>query len=647
MQNLVSLRALETEMRQYSTVTFDVFDTLLVRRTSIEPADLFYFLALSKGQSVEKAEAFRAVRIQSEALRRDIQKIRHDHSEIDLHDIYESMGSKCADVGARDELAFETEHLQRREWIFQLYEIARRLGKRIYAISDIYLSSQQVGKLLAANGIAVDGVYVSSESRGGKYDKKLFRRFMESEGLHASEIMHIGDSLHADYRMAVDLGIRACHVPKTIDHLFVNGTVNLGSIFAIHQSNTYFGRMHLAFLANRLDHSNFESAAQQFGSVYAAPLIFLFARWIGEQARRRKLKSVLLMTRDGHTLQAMMKYACPELEIKLLFCSRRSLMLPASRENEKTWAVFFESDHTSSLCEVIEGMYLDRADDIKALLRRMNVDPSSTKFHDLKEAEKARFLAGSHHIAKNQICQEFEDTRRYLIGAGVRNSCTAIVDVGWSLNSQRAIEVLCGGKVNGLYLGTSRSAVWHDGIDSFLFDREDDAQWSQIFHKGVELLELPFLSCEQQVIATLGQGFKFRTASVLEKERQVIAREIRAEVVAFAEEASRLHWSAEDVHAARSMLRDLYAMLVLTPSLVERLRLGPIPHDRAISDSGHATIADFWHPDGKKSVQPTSSGKRLVSAFFNHASRYGWRVAFSKTLIFVRTKGRSFIRLFH
>ncbi|MGA0571609.1 HAD-IA family hydrolase [Variovorax sp. VNK109] len=643
MHNLVSHRALEEEMREYAAITFDVFDTLLVRRTSIEPVDTFYFLARSRGHSPERAEAFRSIRIRSEALRRDVKKIRHDHSEIGIHEIYEGMGSRCAGVSARDELDFETEHLQRREWIFQLYEIAKRQRKRIYAISDIYLSSQQVGKLLAINGIAVDGVYVSSESQGGKYDRKLFLQFLESEGLRPPEVMHIGDNLHADYRMAVQLGIRASHVPKAVEHLFLNSALNLGSIAAIHRSNTYFGRMHLAWLANRLDHMTFESAAQHFGAVYAAPLVFLFSRWIHEKARERGFKRVLLMTRDGHTLDAVMKHACPDLETELLFCSRRSLMLPASHLEEKPWAVFFSSDPSRTLGDVIDGMYLDRADEIRSFALDMGFDPEATSFHDMDEAERGRFLVGSRRIAADQIRREFEETRKYLLQAGVRSPQTAVVDVGWSLNSQKAIEAICGGRVNGLYLGTSRNAACHPGIESFLFDREDDAQWSHIFHHGVELLELPFLSCEQQVIAIRDGNFVLRETSVLEKERQMVAREIRNEIVAFATEAARLPWDGPEVSAALPMLRDVYATLVRTPNLFERLRLGPIPHDRSISHSKHETIADFWRPDGSLSADGDARRRNLVAEFFVQARRHGWRFAWSRALAFMITRARQVV----
>lgn len=643
MYNLVSRRALEAEMRQYQAITFDVFDTLLVRRASIEPADLFYFLARSRGHGSAKAENFRSVRVRSEALRRDVQKLRHDHSEISIEEIYEGMGSQCAGVTARDEFLFEAEHLQRREWIFRLYENAKRLRKRVYAISDIYLSAQQVEELLAAHGMTVDGVYVSSESQGGKYDQKLFSHFLESEHLDAADVLHIGDNLHADYRMAVDLGIRASHVPKAVEHLFVNSSLNLGAIAAIHRSDTYFGRMHLAWLANRLDHSTFESAAQHFGAVYAAPLVFLFARWIGQKARERGIRRVLLMTRDGYTLDAMMKYACPDLETDLLHCSRRSLMLPASHVDDKPWAVFFSSDHARTLGEVIEGMSLDRASDVRKFALDMGHNPDTTGFHDLDEADQARFLAGSRRVASGQIRQEFEDTRNYLLQSGVLDPHTAVVDVGWSLNSQKAIEAICGGRVNGLYLGTSRNAAWHRGIDSFLFDREDDAQWSRIFHGGVELLELPFLSCEKQVIAIRAGQFLRREANAVEKERQLVAREIRDEVVAFADEAARLPWSDEDARAALPMLRDAYTTLVCTPNLFERLRLGRVPHDRHISDSGHATIADFWLPAGGAAPPASSEGRRLLTSFFSHVARHGWRHALSRSVLFVMTRARQLV----
>lgn len=81
-------------------------------------------------------------------------------------------------------------------------------------LSDMYLSSEQIRRILASAGLdlsQVDTLLVSSEEHEGKSSGHLFARLQEFYPQIASEgIVHIGDNVAADVEGAAKAGIRGC-----------------------------------------------------------------------------------------------------------------------------------------------------------------------------------------------------------------------------------------------------------------------------------------------------------------------------------------------------------------------------------------------------------------------------------------------------
>ena len=84
---LIEYESLKKLIDNYEYISFDVFDTLLVRDYIAEPVDLFYLLAREKGYSHAEAIEFREDRIKSEKLNRELQLIKKYSAEINLEEI--------------------------------------------------------------------------------------------------------------------------------------------------------------------------------------------------------------------------------------------------------------------------------------------------------------------------------------------------------------------------------------------------------------------------------------------------------------------------------------------------------------------------------------------------------------------------------
>ena len=210
---------------KYGLISFDVFDTLLLRPFS-KPTDLFRILERKNG-----IKGFHGKRIKAEEHAR--QKLGR---EINLQEIYEELVRDFS--GTREGRKFlngirgkteEADHLTEKDKdeiirrlmemeydeemrqcyantdLKKLYRYFKKKGIRMIAVSDMYLNEQQIGKLLKENGFgSIKKVYVSCDSGVGKHRGRLLKIVKELEKNRAKQgqrpirTMHIGDNLHAD-----------------------------------------------------------------------------------------------------------------------------------------------------------------------------------------------------------------------------------------------------------------------------------------------------------------------------------------------------------------------------------------------------------------------------------------------------------------
>lgn len=203
----------------YKAVSFDIFDTLLVR-PCLRPTDIFRLA----GRAVGCSEAFTDVRRACEAAARREHSSSEDIKTADIYDVmrrYLGLTPEKADEIMRAELECEQALLRPRESVKRIFELAKDAGKTVIVISDMYLSEEFLGNILHGCGYdGYDRLYVSSEYNAAKYSGRLFRiaaEDMKKRGIKPSEILHIGDNEYSDVEQARRRGFAAFHIPGTAD----------------------------------------------------------------------------------------------------------------------------------------------------------------------------------------------------------------------------------------------------------------------------------------------------------------------------------------------------------------------------------------------------------------------------------------------
>ncbi len=192
-------------IKKYKVITFDIFDTL-IERDIINPLDIFKIV----GKEVlgrEYADFFYNARIEAEKRARN----ESENREVTLDDIYNHMDriySINSEALKTEEIKQEIKHCVRKDSIHELFRFAISSGCTVYLISDMYLPKEVIEKILDKCGIkGYIKCFISNETGKNKISGGLFRVVINEEKLNKEDILHVGDSIKADFIGARKQGI--------------------------------------------------------------------------------------------------------------------------------------------------------------------------------------------------------------------------------------------------------------------------------------------------------------------------------------------------------------------------------------------------------------------------------------------------------
>lgn len=77
----------------------------------------------------------------------------------------------------------------------------------IYIVSNI--DANDVLRAIEFHQLSPSGIFTSEDAKAYKPRKELFELALNTTGLHADEVIHIGDSLSSDVKVASSVGIKA------------------------------------------------------------------------------------------------------------------------------------------------------------------------------------------------------------------------------------------------------------------------------------------------------------------------------------------------------------------------------------------------------------------------------------------------------
>ncbi|GJD87736.1 hypothetical protein BHAOGJBA_1241 [Methylobacterium hispanicum] len=208
-------------------VTIDCFDTLLLRGADHEEDRIRRLGAAievafaAEGVSVSGAAAAATRIAASHAVYRKAARTGAEgrHAEmLALQCLALGLDLAWTSLLERVEIEQETRDLRPNRPLADLLRECRRSGVRVVAVSDMYLSSEAILRLLEAAGVAdcVERVYASSDHGASKRQGDLFPLVLAAEGVSAAEVLHAGDCRVADFVVPRSRGIAAVRIPRPL-----------------------------------------------------------------------------------------------------------------------------------------------------------------------------------------------------------------------------------------------------------------------------------------------------------------------------------------------------------------------------------------------------------------------------------------------
>lgn len=285
-------------------VSFDVFDTLVVR-LSYRPQDVFR-LALDGIAGVDQGSILAKRLVAENELR------QNGHQYPCINDIWQHVGAACRLTDIMVEALMMREiHMERmltvaRIPILELYQYAVQSGKRVIAVSDMYLPQRVLKELLWESGYTeLAEIYVSCDCRCAKSDGKLFDYVLSHEAVASPhEIVHIGDNPGSDWLRARRKGMPCLCIPSPCQRFQLSSrrarhfleknmrSVSERCLFG-HILNACEEEGGLSFKRSDLD-------IRKFSKVVIYPLLFRIAGFIMQnESIQNDYDRVYFISRDG------------------------------------------------------------------------------------------------------------------------------------------------------------------------------------------------------------------------------------------------------------------------------------------------------------------------------------------------------------
>ena len=192
----------------YKYVSFDIFDTLLIRLVE-DPRDVFWLVEkYAKNKQIKIPDQFTELRIKAE---RNAEKKKKEYNIYDIYNEIYGFDSEKEKLEVLElEFIAEMDVCVPNKAMIQLYEESIKSKKNVILVSDMYWPERYISRLLLENNINVyKKIYVSCEYGVSKRDGLLFDYLLKDLECTPKEILHYGDNKKSDLVMARKRGIHA------------------------------------------------------------------------------------------------------------------------------------------------------------------------------------------------------------------------------------------------------------------------------------------------------------------------------------------------------------------------------------------------------------------------------------------------------
>ena len=563
-------------------VSFDVFDTLLLRIVNT-PETVFSCLGDYFG--MKDFEAYR-VKMQIEASTKAENELGWPHPTFDqIYDHIKTLDSTPYDELNIDwdkvreaELQMERDVLKVNPEIKAYYDYAISQGKKVVAVSDMYLEEDFLREVLEANGYKFSAIYDSANVHKTKWVGDLYEHVLSTEGISGPHMLHIGDNESSDYENAAKYGIVSYHYKSEItmeNKTPRNVCVGYGAANCVYKEGVGFW--------------------SRFGARVGGPLYLGLMQWFLKQIEKESYEKIYFLARDGYNLYHLFK-EFTDLPVEYLYTSRRALLLAnitrLDEETLRSLPPFSFGQTVRDALDIIEmtDLYSDCIDKVGY----SSLDDTITDddiahgwFKDIYQYHEEEFLA--------RCAKERENAKKHFEEIGFYDVDSIIFDCGWNGSSQylldRFLEATGYDKKNRfLYTGIldnekSRFQIQDRDFEAYLFSYDDNHIVQNRIRNNIVLLELFFSSPERSVYNYSDTGIVFSETDEECSFKKELLEGIRLFMKYTYDFVNKYGIEVTRENAISELLR-----FVEQPTNEEAIMIGDLPYDDAFAKRGETNL---------------------------------------------------------
>jgi predicted HAD superfamily hydrolase len=473
--------------------SFDIFDTVLTRRLS-RPVDVFSLLETrlrEEGIRTAPYGKFRALRIRCERWSRRLEP----SYEVLLPDIYDLLGKllfwteKQRQRAAEIEMEIEAQMLHATPFGLLAVRQAREQGRTVCFVSDMYLDSHFLKKVLEREGIAQadDLVAVSGEWKASKAAKKIWPRLLEKLRISSWQLFHQGDHIHSDVDSPAALGISSRRIGTSVVSRWEQWSAK-SSPLGVEE----WGGIAALSRISRVSCENPDGYWTQLGAGILGPMITGFVGWLLDRVKADGISTLWFLSRDGWLFyQAALLYDHREgLDMQYIGISRNQLRF--AQEGARPLEALFAGSRKITWGLVRERLVFSSQDMTQLFQSMKLMEPRMEQTISALEQSSLMALLRSNEWSKlrdRRAAEAGDATKAYLTQWAKGVGQIGVVDVGWLGRSQDMLKQLCPGVTHGYYLGLSHAQP-HENKSAWLYDlgrKEGDIRLNA-FQRMVETL---------------------------------------------------------------------------------------------------------------------------------------------------------------
>lgn len=339
-----SYEELLEEIEKHDIVSFDIFDTLLMRRVML-PEDVFDLVQRNNSKKGMVIENFREKRIKAQE--------QLGLSNPDLYEIYDCLrdryhiAAEPADAYLKEEIAVEKNVLVKRKEMLRVYQKCLAMGKKVFLVTDMYIPENILKEILEENGImGYEKLFLSCTRKQLKL-QGLLETYKAEAGNHT--FLHIGDHLIHDGICAGLAGIDYCLIPAGYKYALLSPlkkAVLKAASLEEHAVmgmviNRMFNNPFIRLSAGEGDKKNLViNSEKDYAYIFCAAYVARFALWILGQAKKSHYKGILFAARDGYLMKQMYDwlkewYGAEDLPESIYFyTSRKAAVMPCVKDEQ-------------------------------------------------------------------------------------------------------------------------------------------------------------------------------------------------------------------------------------------------------------------------------------------------------------------------